>query len=65
MKRRSLVGVLAAAASAAETGKQFHGVWRLISCTRRWPNGRVDSPTAKLPSAAAPMTKPDACPPNS
>ena len=49
MKRRSLVGALAAAATAAETSKQFHGVWRLISCTRRWPDGRVDYPYGETP----------------
>ena len=49
MKRRTLVGALAASASAAETRKQFLGVWRLISCTRRWPDGRVDYPYSETP----------------
>ena len=50
MKRRMAIGVLAGgAALAAGPRDRFIGVWRLISCERKWTDGRVDYPYGKTP----------------
>ncbi len=44
------VGLLAGgAAMAAEPRDRFIGVWKLISCERKWADGRIDYPYGKSP----------------
>src|SRR6187402_1721468 len=49
MKRRMAVSALAGAALAADLRTQFIGVWRLVSCERKWADGRVDYPYGTAP----------------
>jgi hypothetical protein len=49
MKRRMAVSALAGAAMAADLRTRFIGVWRLVSCERRWADGRVDYPYGPAP----------------
>ena len=49
MKRRMAVSLMGGAAMAAEPRDRFIGVWKLISCERKWADGRVDYPYGKTP----------------
>ena len=52
MKRRHLVGVmgLAAIVQAAPAARhRFLGVWKLVRCERKYPDGRIDYPYGQKP----------------
>ena len=52
MKRRHLIGSLAVASTlpAAPSARQrFLGVWRLIRCESRFPDGRIEFPYGEKP----------------
>jgi hypothetical protein len=50
MNRRQLIGSIATAAQAAPSARdRFLGVWRLISCERKFADGRLDYPYGEKP----------------
>lgn len=52
MKRRQLIGTLAAASAlqaAPSTRDRFLGVWRLIRCESRFKDGRIEYPYGEKP----------------
>jgi Lipocalin-like domain len=51
MNRRQMIGAigLAAALQAAPARDRFIGVWSLVSCERRYKDGRIDYPYGEKP----------------